>query len=155
MRLSLLYFEGCPHWTQADDLLHEVAGQLDDVDVDRRIVDTPEAAERERFRGSPTVLIEGTDPFADSDSPVGLSCRIYATPDGPSGTPTKQQLLDAISDWRRRHQTWHAECAPPALRSHRHPRLPAVTTVWHDHDSRGGGTVDAKRCHHRTHRRGS
>lgn len=63
-----------------------------------RKVDSPEAAEELSFRGSPTVLVNGRDPFAQGDEPVGLSCRIYQTPDGPAGSPTLDQLravLDA------------------------------------------------------------
>ena len=96
VKLTLLYFDGCPHWQDADRLLVEIATELDDIEVERRIVDTPRLAEAANFRGSPTVLIDGADPFADSDSPVGLSCRIYRTPDGPAGAPTKRQLLTEI-----------------------------------------------------------
>ena len=107
MRLTLLYFEGCPNWLEADNVLVELAAELGDVEIERRTVDTPELAEVEQFRGSPTVLIEGTDPFLDTAggaAPVGLSCRLYRTPGGTAGSPTKEQLLAAISEWRLRHQ---------------------------------------------------
>lgn len=98
MRFTLLYFEGCPHWLEADRLINEVARTLGHAEIERRIVDTPEKAAAEQFRGSPTILIDGTDPFADLGSPVGLSCRIFQTPDGPAGTPTRAQLLAAIAE---------------------------------------------------------
>lgn len=48
-----------------------------------------------RFRGSPTVLIDGVDPFGD-EAPLGLACRVYRTADGQTGSPTLHQLRDAI-----------------------------------------------------------
>ena len=96
VKLTLLYFDGCPHWADADSLLAEIAKERDNVIVERRIVDTPERAVEEQFRGSPTILVDGVDPFTDLDTPVGLSCRIFHTPAGPAGVPTKAQLLEAI-----------------------------------------------------------
>ena len=49
-------------------------------------VDTQERAEALSFRGSPTVLIDGVDPWDDPNAPAGLSCRIYRTADGFAGT---------------------------------------------------------------------
>ena len=96
VKLTLLYFDGCPHWADADNLLAEIAKERGNVVIERRIVDTPERAVEEQFRGSPTILVDGVDPFTDPDAPVGLSCRIFQTPAGPAGVPTKAQLLEAI-----------------------------------------------------------
>lgn len=60
------------------------------------LVATPEDAEHLRFVGSPTVLVNGRDPFADGDVAFGLSCRIYQTPDGLAGTPTVEHLRQAL-----------------------------------------------------------
>lgn len=94
--VTLLYFDGCPSWQIADQRLRELEGEFG-FTVTREIVDTPEAAERRRFRGSPTILVDGEDVFASGDEPVGLSCRIYQTPDGPAGAPTEAQLRAALS----------------------------------------------------------
>ncbi|MDK1017238.1 MAG: thioredoxin family protein, partial [Actinomycetota bacterium] len=51
----------------------------------------------QNFHGSPTVLINGIDPFAENDAPVGLSCRIYRTDEGLAGTPTIDQLRQALT----------------------------------------------------------
>jgi hypothetical protein len=67
------------------------------VQVERRLVVTPEQAEAARFPGSPTVLVNGRDPFADPAAPVGLSCRVYGTADGLAGAPTVEQLLAVLS----------------------------------------------------------
>ncbi len=60
-------------------------------------VTTPEDAELWGFRGSPSVLVDGEDPFACPDAPVGLSCRLYRPPEGDGGSPTREQLVDVLS----------------------------------------------------------
>ena len=60
------------------------------------LVTTSEEAEQRHFVGSPTVLIDGKDPFADRALPVGLSCRLYRTPTGSSEAPTLEQLIEAL-----------------------------------------------------------
>jgi hypothetical protein len=66
----------------------------------RRDAETPEAASRIGFRGSPTVLVDGHDPFVTGDEPTGLACRLYTTPEGLRGSPTREQLRDALSSRR-------------------------------------------------------
>ncbi len=95
--VTLLYFDDCPNWNQAADHLDTLAGEFPDLNVTRRLVETEQEAERVGFRGSPSILIDGDDVFAPKDAPVGLSCRMYPTPDGPAGSPTIQQLRDAVS----------------------------------------------------------
>lgn len=96
MRVTLQYFDGCPNWREAASHLETLRDEGLDVVVDRQLIETPEAAKRLRFRGSPTVLIDGVDPFADPDAPIGLSCRVYATGSGYAGSPTLDQLRTAL-----------------------------------------------------------
>jgi hypothetical protein len=96
--VTLLYFDGCPNWQLAGERLREalaLAGR-NDVRVEHRLVGTPEEAVAAEFRGSPTVLIDGRDPFADPYAPVGLSCRVYRTEAGLAGSPTVDQLLAVL-----------------------------------------------------------
>lgn len=95
MRIELQYFEGCPHWKLAEGRLRPLADARG-IEIDHRLVTTPEEAESARFRGSPTILIDGRDPFASGDEPFGLSCRMYRTPHGPAGSPTVAQLEEAL-----------------------------------------------------------
>ncbi len=94
--VTLLYFDGCPSWQLADQRLRQLGDELG-FTLTREVVDTPDAAERWRFRGSPTILVDGEDVFASGDEPVGLSCRIYQTPDGPAGAPTLDQLRGVLA----------------------------------------------------------
>ena len=57
---------------------------------------SPDDAIALSFHGSPTILVDGSDPFPAS-GPPGLACRIYDTPDGPAGTPSEDQLRAALS----------------------------------------------------------
>ncbi len=96
MEVTLLYFDDCPSWQTADQNLRAIATD-DDFTINRVEVTTPDAAEALRFRGSPSIQVDGTDLFAEPDEPVGLSCRIYQTPDGPAGSPTADQLRAALA----------------------------------------------------------
>lgn len=95
MKVELLYFEGCPHWKtmarQLDSLAPELCFSWTPV-----LVETPESAVDFQFHGSPSLHVDGVDPFAAPDAPVGLACRIYQTPNGPSGTPDIDMLKEAL-----------------------------------------------------------
>lgn len=95
--VQLLYFAGCPNWQETDERLREAIDRLGlAVSVTHVDVGAAEAAARLSFRGSPTVLVDGRDPFADEDAPVGLSCRVFRTPEGLHGAPTVEQLVEAL-----------------------------------------------------------
>jgi hypothetical protein len=97
MDVTLLYFKDCPNWLVANEHLDVPLSEHPEMSITRHVVDTPEEAERARFRGSPSILIDGVDPFADPDAPVGLSCRVYQTPDGTAGSLTLDQLRDVLA----------------------------------------------------------
>lgn len=96
MEIVLLYFEGCPSWKTVREHLDLIAAERPDITVTRRLVETFDQAERVGFHGSPSILVDGVDPFDDTDAGVGLACRIYRTPEGPAGAPTLDQLRTAV-----------------------------------------------------------
>lgn len=96
MDVSLLYFDDCPNWKVAHQRLAVIAAEHPDVVVTRHRVETVEEAERLRFHGSPSILVDGVDVFAETGAGVGLSCRVYRTPDGLAGAPTMEQLRAAL-----------------------------------------------------------
>lgn len=98
MDVTLLYFEDCPNWKITEGHLSVLAQEVPDLGISHHLVDTPEEAERVGFRGSPSILLDGVDVFADPDAPVGWSCRVYQTPAGPAGSPTLDQLREALAD---------------------------------------------------------
>lgn len=97
MNVTLLYFDDCPNWKDLDRHLQTLTTELGNLVVTRHLVDTPEEAERTSFRGSPSVIVDGIDPFADPDAPVGLSCRVYQTPGSLVGSPTIDQLRTVLT----------------------------------------------------------
>ena len=87
-RVEVLYVDGCPHREPLLSRLGDVAAQLGiDAAVELTRVGSQEAAERERFLGSPTLRINGedVDPSAAGRTDYALKCRLYAGPDGLSG----------------------------------------------------------------------
>jgi hypothetical protein len=98
----LLYFDDCPSWRLAEARLSEALAAFGDErpEVTYELVSTPEQAERAGFRGSPTILVNGRDPFAGPDDPVGLSCRIYRGPTGVEHAPSVEQLRSVLADAR-------------------------------------------------------
>lgn len=97
MEITLQYFEGGPNWEILDCRLVELLDGRSDIRVTRQLVETAEDAERLGFHGSPTVLVDGVDPFADEHAPVGLVCWVFRTPAGLAASPTVEQLREAIS----------------------------------------------------------
>ena len=98
MEVSLLYFDGCPNHHATMALLETLLEEADWVGTVRLVnVESPERAEELSFRGSPTVLLDGVDPFLDHEAPVGLSCRLYAADSGYQGTPPESELRAAIA----------------------------------------------------------
>jgi hypothetical protein len=99
MKVELLYFEGCP---SHDALLPRLRVLLEEAGheggVELRRVESPEAAEAERFLGSPSVRVNGRDvePGAENRTDVGLKCRLYRTPEGLRGTPPEQWVAYAL-----------------------------------------------------------
>jgi hypothetical protein len=94
VQVTLRYFDGCPNWKMADARIRQVldATGREDVVIKHVKVETPEDAEWLGFVGSPTLLIDGRDPFASPGAPVGLACRLDSTPEGNAGSPTLEQL---------------------------------------------------------------
>jgi hypothetical protein len=99
MKVELLYFDGCPNH---EALLPHVRALLASSGVGAEIelinVEDADAAERERFLGSPTVRVDGEDvePGASGRDDFGLTCRLFDTPDGLRGTPADEWVLAAL-----------------------------------------------------------
>lgn len=97
--MSLLYFDGCPNWTVAEQRLAAAMAIVGREGGAVRLVrvETHEDAERMGFIGSPTILVDGKDPFATGTEHPGLACRVFSSPHGPAGSPTVEQLVEVLS----------------------------------------------------------
>jgi hypothetical protein len=102
MKITIQYFDGCPHWKLADERVRHVLGAFssDDVTVEYQFIDSPETADLVGFHGSPTILIDGRDPFTTGIEQVGMSCRVFRTEDGIQGAPTEAELRKVLLNGR-------------------------------------------------------
>src|SRR5690349_1520854 len=90
--VTIRYFDGCPSWQRVRERLRAAARQVGvDLDVRLEPVETLEEARRLGLPGSPTILLEGVDPFARPGSVPAVACRLYDTPTGPAEVPTVDQ----------------------------------------------------------------
>lgn len=97
MEITLLYLDGCPHRELLARRLAAAIGERADVTMTQHLVDSEDEARRRRFHGSPSILIDGVDPFADTDAATGLWCRVYRTDAGLQGAPSVDQLRTVIN----------------------------------------------------------
>jgi hypothetical protein len=97
MKVSILYRDDCPNWREVDERVRESLRALGrtGVEIEHVEVTTLDEAEAVGLRGSPTVLVDGHDPF-DANAPVQLSCRTYRTGSGMSGLPSVEQLVKVL-----------------------------------------------------------
>lgn len=98
MEIRLQYFDGCPNWQTTAERLQTILDEGRRASVVHELIPDHAAAEARRFTGSPTVLIDGVDPFPDDSRPIGLSCRVYRTENGLKGSPSLEQLRKAIDE---------------------------------------------------------
>lgn len=93
-----MVIEDCPNEGAAATLVRRA---LDDVGLARvpfhtTVVRSHEEADRLHFVGSPTVRIDGEDPFIDDGRQVGLACRVYLSNGRRSGVPDLVRLRQAL-----------------------------------------------------------
>lgn len=96
MNITLQYFDSCPNWETTRAHLRTLIGEGLEAAVEYELIDTYELAVEKGFGGSPTVLVDDVDVFADRRAVPGLGCRFYDTEQGPAGSPTLDQLRTAI-----------------------------------------------------------
>lgn len=98
LRVTFLYWEGCPSHEEALERVRE-AIRLEDVQASVEVVrvDTEEDAQRWKFPGSPTILVEGEDVAPREGVPSRLTCRAYVLEDGRiSPLPSVDQIRSAL-----------------------------------------------------------
>src|SRR5260370_22288995 len=98
MQVTVLALPGCPHLAVLDERLAEALDGLPAVTVSRQVIATEDNAARSGMHGSPTILIDGIDPFAAPGQPASVSCRLYRGSDGRAdGAPSVSQLRRALT----------------------------------------------------------
>jgi hypothetical protein len=103
VEVELLLVPDCPSGQAAQELLRSTlrAAGLAGTPIRVSVIESQPGAEQRGFVGSPTILINGVDPFARPERPSALACRVYPGPAGPLGLPPAQQLRAAITSAAR------------------------------------------------------
>ena len=99
MNIDVLVVPDCPNHAAAMARIDEalkVAG-VTDVEVTERVIADATDADALGMHGSPTVLIDGHDPFAEPGTPTSVSCRMYRTATGFDGAPSVADLIEAVT----------------------------------------------------------
>lgn len=101
MTVEVLYFEGCPSFDRLLPPLRLLVAEHggDPAAIALRAVETAEAAEADRFLGSPTVRVDGRDvePTAAGRDDFGLKCRLYRSEEGQSPLPPEAWIRNALA----------------------------------------------------------
>lgn len=96
--ITVLHTPGCPNVAlvrqRLGDALTRLAGPAPHVSVEE--VRDPEEAARRGFHGSPTLMVDGVDPFAGPTALPAFACRTYHTEAGIEGAPSVDQLVVAL-----------------------------------------------------------
>ena len=103
-RITLLYFDGCPHWRLAEQRLGRALAEIGmspDL-IEKRRITTEREAEEAGFRGSPTIQLNGRDPFEHEAGTTGMACRMYGTAGGREGAPALVDLVQALKELQPR-----------------------------------------------------
>jgi hypothetical protein len=97
MDVTVLAIAGCPHVALLEErLAAALAGGPPPVII-RRVITDPGEAARAGLHGSPTVLLDGSDPFATPGQAASMSCRLYDNGTGQlEGAPSVGRLRRAI-----------------------------------------------------------
>ena len=106
VKVEVLYFDGCPSHEALMPRLRELMAEVAvDAPVELRHVESVQAAERERFLGSPTLRVNGqdVDPTAGERTDFGLKCRLYPSPAALRGTIPDEYVVAALCRARDAH----------------------------------------------------
>jgi protein-disulfide isomerase len=93
IKIDIQHFHGCPNSGEMIKRVKEaISGFEDIVEYNELLVETNELAEKIKFRGSPTVLINGEDIEGRKEPQfVSLNCRLYT-----NGLPEVEEIRKRI-----------------------------------------------------------
>ena len=100
-RIELLYFDGCPTYMLARQIIAEVFKATSvSAEVWEVSVTSDARARQLRFIGSPTVRIDGrdVDPVPYGSEQYGLKCRVYSVNGKLTGCPSREMILAALKE---------------------------------------------------------
>jgi len=96
MEVRILYFEDCPNIGLAEQRVRDIAAGDPEIRIVRQRVADPTDANAAGLHGSPTILIDGVDPFVAPNAETSWACRVYMSPEGVQGAPSIKQLREVM-----------------------------------------------------------
>jgi Alkylmercury lyase len=97
VHLTVLAVPDCPNVKLLEKHLMQALEGRDDVTVSRHEIADQDQAARRGMNGSPTLLVDGIDPFAGPGQQASVSCRLFRDSRGNAdGAPSVRQLREAI-----------------------------------------------------------
>ncbi len=100
MKIEFLYFEGCPHYESALQLLEKMMGEKGiSAPVQKTDVVSDSMAQEVRFAGSPSIRINNQDIEAEgiAEQGYGRKCRIYSVDGTLQGIPPESLIRNALT----------------------------------------------------------
>lgn len=98
VEITMLSMPGCPHVGLARRRLAQALRRVGVLaPIHEQMVESEADAARWGFVGSPTILVDGRDPFAGPSGVPGLACRLYPSAGGSQGAPSVEALTDALT----------------------------------------------------------
>lgn len=95
MQIDILHVAECPNLPVARSRVREALHQAGVTAAVRELeVATSEQAHHVGMHGSPTILLEGRDPFDGAEASLG--CRLYRNGGIVDGAPTVAALIEAL-----------------------------------------------------------
>jgi hypothetical protein len=105
--VELLVVPNCPNESVALSVLRLAFDRvgLAAPSVRTTVIASQEQAQARGFVGSPTIFINGVDPFGAAGQSPAYACRVYATPAGLSGVPPLGDVISALTAASNREPT--------------------------------------------------
>jgi predicted DsbA family dithiol-disulfide isomerase len=88
MELTVLAVPGCPNAPVLERRLAVALADWPEVTVTRQVITDEAMAAEWGMHGSPTLLVDGQDPFAEPGAAPAVACRLYRGDGHLEGAPT-------------------------------------------------------------------
>ena len=99
VKIDVLSVPDCPTHAIAVSRIIEAlrAGSLTGVEISARVITNDADDHALGMQGSPTILIDGRDPFVEAGTSPSMSCRLYRSAAGFEGAPSVAELIAALT----------------------------------------------------------
>lgn len=100
LTIDILYTEENSDWQELDKRVQQALEELGiNAEIRHQIVKSDREAFELNFIGTPTLLIDGIDPWPMKNAPAGLRLRPYFSPTGGMvNYPTYEMIVEALHE---------------------------------------------------------